>query len=71
MGGTYARTPLLMNGPRRDEIGSSNGLGIMLRALRRMQKQAAVDRAAFRQPSESARLLLVTSAPRPLRGNAA
>jgi hypothetical protein len=71
MGGTYARTPLLMNDLRRDGFGNSNGLGMMLRALRRMQKQATIDRSAFGQPSESARLILVTSAPRPLRSNAA
>lgn len=71
MGGTYARTPFVMNDLRRGDVGNSNGLGIMLRALRRMQSQLVVERPAVRQPSEPARLILVTSAPRPLRGTAA
>jgi hypothetical protein len=73
MNGTYAQSAHLINDVRRDGIGSSNGLGIMMRVLRRAPKIDVVTGTGSSEipPVMQTPVRLVTSAPRPLYGSVA
>ena len=73
MNGTYAQSAHLINDNSRSGVGNSNGLGIMMRVLRRAPMSIAAtgsrpcdDRTVAQTP-----VRLVTSAPRPLYGSVA